>query len=368
MTGASTSASALRVEATTSLRRAKPWYREVVAPASYQSYDLLCANVRTLRRRHAVKWFLHPWRCGFPTFKIYSVWAGERCCLVAPFERVEGHLQIVGTALDFDECDILWGRVAISAVERQEAFDALLSTLRNEGVRTFTIGQLPEQSPTRWVLPKGSRTLATSRSVCIHLGMEGYEAYWTRLGKHTRQNVRTAYNRLARDKRGFDVVCYSREPFMESLRSYRGALALWRCHWLYCKRQNERYVALGLYGYIAKLLFNYTTLAAKSTDSFLAVLSIDGRPAAFMEGYLNPNRHAVEIPRLAIDNRFGWYSPGLLLINETAKRFCAEGGTYRAIDLCRGTEPYKLLMGGQITLTERITLSLEPAGESRLDA
>ena len=73
-------------------------------------------------------------------------------------------------------------------------------------------------------------------------------------------------------------------------------------------------------------------------------LFIDGRLAAFMSGLLGSKNEYV-VPRLSIDDEFGFYSPGMLLVNEAIKYFI-EKTKIRHLDLSQGDEPYKYKMGG----------------------
>ena len=97
----------------------------------------------------------------------------------------------------------------------------------------------------------------------------------------------------------------------------------------------------------------YISQSVPGRSSFVAVLCIDGCVAAYMEGYVNMARAALEVPRIAIDDRFARYSPGRLLIAEAARWLCANS-QLRCIDLCRGDERYKLNLGG--TLYETATI------------
>lgn len=89
----------------------------------------------------------------------------------------------------------------------------------------------------------------------------------------------------------------------------------------------------------------------------MTVLLIDGKVGVFMQGFYNEGLKSFEIPQLAMNDEFSWYSPGLVLINETAKMFIADG-RIRYIDLTRGTEKYKTDKGGQFYETHAITITL----------
>lgn len=56
------------------------------------------------------------------------------------------------------------------------------------------------------------------------------------------------------------------------------------------------------------------------------------------------HRKHLLMPKLAIDSSFSRYSPGILLILESSKKWIDEG--IADFDMCRGDERYKKEMGG----------------------
>lgn len=102
---------------------------------------------------------------------------------------------------------------------------------------------------------------------------------------------------------------------------------------------------------------NYATLSMTSSKSIMTVLIIDGKVGAFMQGFYNERLKSFEVPKLAMNEEFSWYSPGLVLVNETAKMFIADS-RIQYIDLTRGTEKYKTDMGGQFYETHAIKISI----------
>jgi CelD/BcsL family acetyltransferase involved in cellulose biosynthesis len=59
---------------------------------------------------------------------------------------------------------------------------------------------------------------------------------------------------------------------------------------------------------------------------------------------------------MSIEDEFGPYSPGVVLINETMKRMTTEQNIGN-LDLSKGAEGYKLSMGGTLYHTYDITLT-----------
>lgn len=187
----------------------------------------------------------------------------------------------------------------------------------------------------------------TVNNVCIHFG-DNYEVYNKSLSKSTRQNLRTAYNRLNTDSKSliFKVLIGSNDmnyaPFID----------------LYCKRHELRY---GIKSNHLRKWFllnqSFATLNYTMNKKGLTMaLYIDNQLAAFMSGMVGQKQEYV-VPRLSINDDFGFYSPGMLLLNETVKYFI--GNTdIRHLDLSQGEEQYKYKMGGIVHISHNFTIDL----------
>lgn len=167
---------------------------------------------------------------------------------------------------------------------------------------------------------------------------DGYNAYYASLSKNTRQNIRTSYNRLEKDGkvltsefvRGCDLDSVTEDTIVN----------------IYLRRRESH---KNSDSYIHKLFlkyFHYFTQASKRFEySIYGIVRIDGEIAAFWNGFVSTDGRYVSCPRLAIDERFNKYSPGILLINETAKNLKGRFGI-DDLDLSRGNQDYKMRMGG----------------------
>ena len=93
---------------------------------------------------------------------------------------------------------------------------------------------------------------------------------------------------------------------------------------------------------------NFMTESLRHMHSSMSVmLFIDNELAAFMSGLKSPGESDYIIPRLSINGKYSFYSPGMLLVNETV-RYLIEKTSNRNLDLSLGTENYKTQMGGVI--------------------
>ncbi|MFA5450383.1 MAG: hypothetical protein WC231_00070 [Dehalococcoidales bacterium] len=154
------------------------------------------------------------------------------------------------------------------------------------------------------------------RNDCVSIAVPNeYEEYWKILSKSTRQSIRTQLNKLnKRNKLWKFVVNIDETP--DSLNNIYLEI--------YCKRiisrmnighRNSSHSVMKLL--LLKILFafkknNPMTLALKENENyFSAHYEIDGKVASFCEGLIcNDNR--IVIPRLAIDEQYKEFGPGIL--------------------------------------------------------
>ena len=166
----------------------------------------------------------------------------------------------------------------------------------------------------------------------------------TSLKKSVRQNCRTAYNRLARDGKKYELKIFF-APKNKPLKSDRKAKkAFNECMKIYLNRQMKRYKTPKKYILRIKY-YDYFTRSVTDENGFISMLLVDNKIAAFMMGLSDLKRESIIIPRIAIDDEYNFYSPGLLLIDQTIK-YLGENTPYRDLDLCDGDEKYKYDMGG----------------------
>ena len=131
---------------------------------------------------------------------------------------------------------------------------------------------------------------------------------------------------------------------------------LHQCIDIYCERQREKY-GKGLFNQLMIKTFNYSTEMLRKQKGITIALIIDGNVAAFMFGYINDIRKSYEVPKLAISDKYTFYSPGMILVNRSIQLF-ADTTDIRFLDLSRGTEQYKIKMGEDVYHTYNYTIAL----------
>lgn len=281
---------------------------------------------------------------------VYIVTENDRTILIAPFRLRNKKACVLGGEETFEYVDFIYG--INDATAMKHAVDFLFETMRTEGINQICWQHLCTESLSYQLMSMFPiKELSRECNVMIPLEFDTYENYIKSLSKHTRQNIRTAYNRL--NKAGMQGSI----SFVKGSERKGLAQCYQKCNAIYDQRQKKQYGHTSIFQKIWRKKGAYITHTESSSVLFFAVYSIDGNVAAYMHGFVNEFRKTVEIPRLAIDEAYSFYSPGLLLICETVKHMIEEMG-YSGLDLCRGTEKYKYDMGGKEIPMISFTLEL----------
>ena len=189
--------------------------------------------------------------------------------------------------------------------------------------------------------------IRTEECVAIDLGGREYEDYYLSLSKHQRQNLRTAYNKI--EKEGETVSLDIIDP-RSLTREFRREL-----QFLYEDRKARIDSGLSTFKLFYKRISAPVFKIMMSIENGkLFVLKINDKPAAVMAGFYSKERDGFVVPVLFSNNEMLRYSPGIILINEVVKELIQE--KVNSLDLARGTEQYKYMMGGKTHLNYTILL------------
>lgn len=278
----------------------------------------------------------------------FAVYDGESIVMIVPCFRKGKTLIMVGSAEAFDYVDSFYSSKA-SAYNRSAAFGAFLDGAKRDGIEKIIWKWCPDDSPSKELLMKQSSLDIRCEAVDnTEITFSDYDLHKASLSKSTRQNLRTAVNRLKRDKKDFQYKISLLDSITDS--EVEACLDLYYC------RQERKY-GLGTWRQLIKKHIDFNTRLMRKRKGVIAILKIDGAVTSFMFGYLNKVDHSLEIPKLAIDDTYGFYSPGMLLVDMTLEAL-AKHTDIRKLDLCRGTEQYKLKMGGHIYPTYNFEIKL----------
>ena len=180
-----------------------------------------------------------------------------------------------------------------------------------------------------------------------------YDIYFASLSKSVRQNIRTAYNRLAKNNLHFQLEVFEKRDSQkipwEHLKKMYQLRNGFRKEKKYWKSQLYHWLDYGFHG--EQDMFDFE--AIRKTDFTLAVLKINEEIAAYFFGF--KNQKTIEINRVVINDQFKFYSPGLILFNEYIKTAISQ---LECIDLTVGDEKYKFDLGGKEHFICNIKLTL----------
>lgn len=267
--------------------------------------------------------------------QFYVVCFSEDPIIIAPLFISQHTATVAGTDECFDYVDLFYkDECPMEIIE--SCFDYFFGYLKQKGIVSLRWNYVPEESISRILLTKYKSKVTTSE--CTKIQFSDYEEYTKILSKSTKQNLRTAENRLNRDKYKYDVVFNIDIPLSTKVVN--------KCIDIYCSRQVSKYHK-GLVAQMSIKTINFSTAMMRKQKGVIFALLINGDVGAFMFGYVNPIQKSLEIPKLAISDKYNFYSPGMILLNKSIK-VLFDSTDIRTLDLCRGTEQYKLKMGGEI--------------------
>lgn len=189
-------------------------------------------------------------------------------------------------------------------------------------------------------------------TVCVAATLPSFESDMKALfSKGTRQNIRTAYNRLRSD--GHTIRCVFDDmqiPRETCLRLYETRIDSRTDHWF-----------LKLKLRIANDILSYHFMRhnpiVDDRNSHILSIYIDGELGAFFNYGINPDGQSIVMMSAGMDVRYKRYSLGILALYEFYQYLIAETHI-RIVDFTRGNEPYKYAVGGVEHYIHQLTFSL----------
>lgn len=213
------------------------------------------------------------------------------------------------------------------------------------GVNEMHFSKLKENTAMYAFLTQRYQISKSEPNVCVALDIPASEdEYWSSLSKNSRQNIRTAFNRLSKDGielffEGFDTG-FSLQEF----KTYRN---------IRVKEKNNNPVKLDL-NWVKnligeRLLFSFPEYAPFDDDKnskFITAKTPSGKLCgAFCVG-LDTYRKEIVVMAVSVNPGFYRYSPGILAMFSFIKKQIGQN-EIRRIDFTRGNEPYKYTLGGK---------------------
>lgn len=279
---------------------------------------------------------------------IYTLYDADSPVLMALLSQENENIRVMGSREGLEFTDLVYDDSDSSDYEKY--FDYLFSYLKSMGYKKLIWDFVSENSTSDNYLKEHFEKIQSLDYVMIRIPEKGnYESYYNPLSKHSRQNIRTAYNRAEKNELLIDFRFIKsddksfRSTFKESMK-------------VYSKRQKVKY-AKSFLDRLQKRYFHYLTDLQSCKCGAMAALYFNGKMVAFMQGYVDEKTKSFQVPRLAIDDDFSFYSPGILMINEAVKYF-SSSSEIDVLDLMQGNEQYKLDMGGEIYNVQNYCLDL----------
>ena len=186
---------------------------------------------------------------------------------------------------------------------------------------------------------------------------QDWDAYLASLSGYSRHNLKRAYNRMERDGVHYRLEVYGGDtPLPKDVWKLLMKTYYARFHAKYKRGvfsdetkggpivQVLKYIH---YRTLKKLWF-YTKHDSHSIpeleNSRVCVLWNDDEMISFLCGFLTHDKKVYSLPRLAINEKYNYYTPGCVLMSEVLK-YLKAGGVTEHLDMSRGDEQYKFKMG-----------------------
>lgn len=258
-------------------------------------------------------------------------------------------LRILGVDVASDYLDFIVSKQCSDA----EVLFFINEILRKSGVSRFIFTNLPESSRVYCILRQSEAFIERKKDICVHINLtyDNYNDYFQNLKKSTRQNLRTAKNRLIKSKLLGKLSVYYKEKVGRELARKLQALYEKRRMKLNIDRKDLTYKLVNYRRKIGLLTYNYMIDSMCSNkNAIVVVYEIDNEIAAFCHGQVDKRFNTISFMQVAIDEKFGTYSPGMLMFSEFIKCLFDDNEIELAckqIDLTVGNEPYKYKLGGE---------------------
>lgn len=195
-----------------------------------------------------------------------------------------------------------------------------------------------------------------------------WNEYLGSLSGYSRHNVTRAFRRLDRDEIEHRLEVYGGDrPVPKDVWSLLMKTYYARFHAKYKRGVFSDETKGGIFVQAAKYihyrtfkkLWFYTKHDSYSIkeleNSRIYVLWNKDDMIAFCTGFLTHDKKICSYPRLAINEKYNYYTPGCVLLAEVLQHYMKEGVTEH-LDLSRGDEQYKFKMGANLYHTHDIVL------------
>ena len=224
-----------------------------------------------------------------------------------------------------------------------EAFNFILQELSKKyHVHTFKFELLKEGTSLYDFIQK-KNIVRDHRLISVSLNLPSSEEFYLKmLSKSSKQNLRTANNRLKKDNKKLEFL-------LDDL-TVDKSLCLKIKNSRLKKKNYEPNIIKAIKNWIFKKITirfpNYNPFLTE-VESHIMSAYCDGELAAFFNYGVDPYRKCINIMTAGTNETYARYSPGMLLMYEFIKYTINNNNDIKVIDFTRGNEHYKYALGGQ---------------------
>ena len=225
-----------------------------------------------------------------------------------------------------------------------EAFDFLIDNIcKKYKIKKFYFSQINENTFIYDYIIKRYHIYKDETEPCVGIKLpSSFNEYSKLLSKHSRQNLRTANNRLIKD-------CKHIEYNMDDTLTNKNECIKIRESKLFKKYKQMSNFKIYKYRLKNKLQFRFPKFSPLICYSKSKIMTarIDNRLSAFFNYLYDDSHNKIVILCAGTELEYARYSPGMLLMYNFIKKVIDEG-KYTEVDLTRGDESYKFALGGKL--------------------
>lgn len=283
--------------------------------------------------------------------------ADEKACMIAPLWIIKRSFRILNRKGGY-----IIGRFSFSDYLNfiyltfdADAFDFLMKDLRRRyGIKKICFEDFRESTSIYQHVIKSYSIIENKKFPCVTLQLpHTIEEYNKMLSKNSRQNLRTANNRLQKD--GKTLIFNNDDQQVDRQ----------ECMRLREAKLSVKYADFSLYWkykyrIIHRLRYRFSSFNPLTHFSHSKVMTAhdeNGVFRAFFNYGYDPSGKAIRIMAAGTDLDFARYSPGMLLMHQFILKSIQEG-KLQVIDFTRGDEKYKFALGGELCLNHSIKFSI----------
>jgi hypothetical protein len=237
----------------------------------------------------------------------------------------------------------------------KDAFMFLLYQVSdNYKVKRFVFEDVKEKTQLCIFIRSRFTDLRVEKGGCVSLSLPHTLAeYSSILSKNSRQNIRTAYNRLSKDSHRIEFLFNDELVSKDQCAEIRDRKLT---------NQYEKVSKLRKFKYRMqnKLRFHFQTYSPMYDFRQSRIMSayIDGNLCAFFNYVVDENNQTIVVMAAGTDLNYARYSPGVLLMYSFIQSQIENESSIRVVDFTRGEEKYKFALGGSLSHNCNLYFSL----------